>query len=135
MTDRLTPERRSENMRRIRSQNTSPEMAVRKLLHGHGYRYRLHVRDLPGKPDLVFPARRCVLMIHGCFWHGHKGCRESRMPKTNQEYWVPKLEKNYARDRGHLRALRRLGWRVMVVWECQVEKLSWIESKLIRFLK
>lgn len=134
MADRLTPERRSENMRQIRSRDTAPEMAVRRLLHRLGYRYRLHVRELPGRPDLVFPSRRCVLMIHGCFWHGHQGCRESRMPSTNQQYWVPKLEKNYARDRDHLRALRRLGWRVIIIWECQTENLRRLERKLVRFL-
>ena len=135
MADRLSTERRSENMRRIRDKNTTPEMAVRKMLHSLGYRYRLHVKELPGKPDLVFPSRRCILMVHGCFWHGHKGCRESRMPQSNQDYWVAKLEKNYARDRVHLRALRRLGWRVMVVWECQTENQSKIEPRLIRFLE
>ena len=121
-------------MRRIHSKDTSPEMAVRRHLHGLGYRYRLHVKDLPGKPDLVFPGRRCILMIHGCFWHGHKGCRKSRMPNTNQQFWITKLEKNYARDRRHLRALRRLGWRVLVVWECQTGNLIKLEPKLLRFL-
>jgi len=135
MTDSLSPERRSENMRRIRSKDTSPELVVRKLLHGLGYRYRLHKKDLPGKPDIVFPLRRCIVFVHGCFWHGHKGCRESRMPGTNREYWVTKLEKNYSRDRKHLRALRRLGWRVMVVWECQTENLNKLTPKLCRFLK
>ncbi len=134
MTDRLSPARRSENMRRIRSRNTEPEMAVRRLLHGLGYRYRLHVKDLPGKPDIVFPSRRCIVMVHGCFWHGHKGCRESRMPLSNREYWVEKLERNYARDREHLRSLRRLGWRVMVVWECQTGSSNKLEPKLLRFL-
>jgi len=134
MADNLSAERRSENMRRIRSRDTSPEMAVRRLLHGLGYRYRLHLKDLPGKPDLVFPKRGCIVMVHGCFWHGHPGCRESRMPSSNQEYWVEKLERNYARDRAHLRTLKRLGWRVMVVWECETKSIGTIRSKLTRFL-
>ncbi|MCC6537820.1 MAG: DNA mismatch endonuclease Vsr [Bryobacterales bacterium] len=134
MTDRLSKTRRSENMRRIRSKDTSPEMTIRRLLHGLGYRYRLHVKTLPGKPDLVFPSRGCVLMVHGCFWHGHPGCRESKTPQTNQDYWIGKLQKNRDRDRRHLRALRRLGWRVMVIWECQTEKLETIQSRILRFL-
>jgi DNA mismatch endonuclease (patch repair protein) len=134
MADRLTAERRSENMRRIRAKDTTPEMVVRRLLHRLGYRYRLHAKDLPGKPDLVFPSRRAIVMVHGCFWHGHKGCRESRMPGSNREYWVEKLERNYARDRSHLRALRRLGWRVIVVWECQTEDPTRLEPRLVRFL-
>ena len=134
MADRLTTERRSENMRRIRAKDTTPEMVVRRLLHRLGYRYRLHAKDLPGKPDLVFPSRRAIVMVHGCFWHGHKGCRESRMPASNRDYWVEKLEKNYARDRNHLRALHRLGWRVIVVWECQTEDPTRLAPRLIRFL-
>jgi len=135
MTDHLSPERRSENMRRVRSKNSLPEMAVRKLVHGLGYRYRLHAKDLPGKPDLVFPSRRCILFVHGCFWHGHENCRKAQKPATNQQFWVAKLEKNYERDRLNLRALRRLGWRVMVVWECQTENLNKLTPKLCRFLK
>ena len=109
-------------------------MEVRRLLHGLGYRYRLHDKKLPGKPDLVFPRRRRVILVHGCFWHGHPGCRESKMPSTNREYWVAKLEKNYARDRVHLRDLRRLGWKVLVVWECQTEDREKLLPKLVRFL-
>jgi len=122
-------------MRRVRSKNSLPEMAVRKLVHGLGYRYRLHAKDLPGKPDLVFPSRRCILFVHGCFWHGHENCRKAQKPATNQQFWVAKLEKNYERDRLNLRALRRLGWRVMVVWECQTENLNKLTPKLCRFLK
>ncbi|WP_259397709.1 very short patch repair endonuclease, partial [Burkholderia cepacia] len=109
---------RSDNMRRIRSKDTAPEMAVRRLTHGLGYRYRLHRKDIPGKPDLVFPARRKVIFIHGCFWHQHPGCREGRPPKSNAAYWLPKLERNQQRDKAALEKLAALGWNALVIWEC-----------------
>ncbi len=132
--DKLTRDRRSENMRRITSKNTTPEMIVRKLIHGMGYRYRLHAAHLPGKPDLVFPGRKCVIFVHGCFWHQHSACREGRLPGTRPEYWVPKLTRNIERDRERIVDLRKLGWRVLVLWECQVEEGN-TESKVKRFLR
>jgi len=96
--DKLTAERRSANMRAIRSKGTKPEMRVRRLIHTLGYRYRLHRKDLPGKPDLVFPGRRCVIFVHGCFWHQHAGCREGRPPRSNSGYWTPKLSRTVERD-------------------------------------
>jgi DNA mismatch endonuclease (patch repair protein) len=117
--DNLTTERRSQNMRRIRSAGMKPEMTVRKLAHALGYRYRLHVKDLPGKPDLVFTKRRKVIFVHGCFWHQHPGCREGRPPGSNSAYWGPKLARNAERDRTALLALAKAGWRVLVIWECE----------------
>ncbi len=106
-------------MRRIRDRNTTPEMVVRRLTHRLGYRFRLHRVDLPGKPDLVFPVRRKVIFVHGCFWHQHPGCRRSHTPRSNTDYWKPKLARNIARDKQRQSQLEALGWRVLVVWECQ----------------
>ncbi|MGK8204317.1 very short patch repair endonuclease [Burkholderia cenocepacia] len=125
---------RSENMRRIRSKNTTPEMTVRRLLHGLGYRYRLHRKDIPGKPDIVIAGRRKAIFIHGCFWHQHVACREGRPPKSNDAYWRPKLERNQQRDRQNLEALTALGWTVLVVWECEVESDSTLPERLVQFL-
>lgn len=119
--DILSPEARSERMRRIRSRDTVPEMRVRRLLHSLGYRYRLHVPGLPGKPDLVFSSRRKVVWIHGCLWHSHEGCRLNRPPKTRLDYWQPKLERNRARDAEHVATLSALGWDSLVIWECEAE--------------
>lgn len=133
--DRLTAERRSANMRQIRSKSTAPEMALRRLLHGCGYRYRLHRKDLPGKPDLVFPIRRKVVFLHGCFWHQHSGCREGRLPGTRRDYWEPKLIKNQQRDTFIQNALKSQGWEVFTVWECELAKdSSAVLSRLMRFL-
>ncbi len=134
MVDSLPPDRRSENMRRIRSQDTAPELIVRRMVHAMGYRYRLHVRDLPGKPDLVFPRLRKVVEIYGCFWHGHTACREGRVPATRPEYWAPKLKANRLRDRANRRRLRALGWSILVIWECQTRNRAPLEKRLSRFL-
>ncbi len=106
----------------IRSKGMKPEMTVRRLLHSMGYRYRLHRRDLPGKPDLVFPGRRKVIFVHGCFWHQHAdpSCKIVRRPKSNREYWLPKLEQNVIRDAENRARLEELGWQVLVIWECEV---------------
>ena len=134
--DTLSKARRSENMRRIQSKDTKPEMRVRRLLTKMGYRYRLHRKDLPGKPDLVFASRKKVLFVHGCFWHQHaaKRCRIARLPKSNRTYWVPKLERNARRGAANVRALRRAGWRVAVVWECHCRNESALAKRLRRFL-
>lgn len=124
MTDKLSPERRSANMRNIRSKHTSPEMAVRRLVHGMGYRYRLHVPTLPGKPDIVFPASRKIIEVRGCFWHQHKGCIEGRVPKSRIEYWKPKLSRNVKRDKANEKQLKKLGWRVLALWECEVRSAA-----------
>ncbi|MBK3801833.1 DNA mismatch endonuclease Vsr [Azospirillum brasilense] len=126
---------RSENMRRIRSKDTAPEMAVRRLVHSMGYRYRLHRRDIPGKPDLVFPGRRKVIFIHGCFWHQHPGCREGRPPKSNTAYWVPKLERNKERDQAAYKQLAALGWDTLVVWECETHDVPALAEILTSFLE
>ncbi len=122
MTDKLTPERRSENMARIRSTDTKPEMAVRRFVHALGYRFRLHRADLPGKPDLVFPSRQKVIFVHGCFWHQHadRRCKIARRPKSSGDYWNAKLDRNVARDARVKRALKKFGWKTMTIWECQV---------------
>lgn len=125
---------RSENMRRIRSKNTAPEMTVRRLAHSLGYRYRLHRKDIPGKPDLVFPRRRKAIFIHGCFWHQHPGCREGRPPKSNADYWLPKLERNIERDKVVLGQLISMGWDVLVIWECDTMNTKALRETLLDFL-
>lgn len=117
MADRLTAEQRARNMSRIRGKDTKPEMLVRRCLHALGFRFRLHRRDLPGCPDIVFPGRQAVIFVHGCFWHRH-GCRNSRLPTTRTEFWEAKLARNAERDREAVARLRADGWRVFVVWEC-----------------
>ena len=136
MTDTVTPRRRSEIMSNIRAKGMKPEMAVRRMVHAMGYRYRLHRRDLPGKPDLAFPARRKVIFVHGCFWHQHgdTACRIARRPKSNQDYWLPKLERTVARDSEHLVQLAELGWDVLVIWECQVKE-SRTADRIRKFLE
>lgn len=123
-------------MSRIRSKGMKPEMIVRRLVHSMGYRYRLHRKDLPGKPDLVFGPRRKVVFVHGCFWHKHGDplCKISRVPKTRLEYWMPKLDRNVQRDREHQAALIALGWEVMTVWECQTRDLTELAERLGHFL-
>jgi DNA mismatch endonuclease (patch repair protein) len=121
MVDRLTRERRSWNMSRIRSRDTGPELKVRSALHRAGYRFRLHRKDLPGCPDIVLPKYRTVVFVHGCFWHRHLGCRYAYTPKSRVVVWNEKFRANVERDRRNKRDLRRLGWRVVTVWECRVE--------------
>jgi DNA mismatch endonuclease, patch repair protein len=132
--DKLSPERRSANMARIRSQNTSPEVSLRKLIHGLGYRFRLHRNDLPGKPDLVFPSRKKVIFVHGCFWHQHTECREGRVPGSRLEYWVPKLRRNQERDVLAQSSLKEQGWGYLVVWECELKDMTAVLKRVKRFL-
>ncbi len=134
--DLITPERRSENMRRIRSKDMKPELQVRRLVHAMGYRYRLHRKDLPGNPDIALPGRRKLIFIHGCFWHKHADprCKIARTPKSNKDYWEPKLARNRARDIRNQERLRRLGWQVHVVWECQLKKQGVLTDRLKSFL-
>lgn len=122
--DTVTKEKRSRNMSRIRCKNTSPEKIVRSFLFSKGFRYRLHVKELPGKPDIVLRKYRTVVFVNGCFWHQHFGCKRANIPKTNQDYWLPKLEKNKTRFCAQLRELKSQGWFVIVVWECNLKKDS-----------
>lgn len=134
MTDEISKERRSANMRAVRSRNTGPEIRVRQIAHGLGYRFRLHRRDLPGKPDLAFPGRRKAVFVHGCFWHHHKGCPRGSMPQSNIEYWRPKLARNAARDAEQIAALKASGWRALVIWECQIRDEKRLAARLRQFL-
>lgn len=117
--DKLTPKERSKNMAAVKSKDTEPEMFVRRSLHALGFRFRLHRKDLPGKPDLVFPSRRAVVLVHGCFWHGHT-CRGGALPATRREFWEDKIGKNRLRDKRNVDLLLKLGWRVLTVWECEL---------------
>jgi len=132
--DRLSQKDRSRNMARIRSKNTRPEMAVRSLLHGMGYRYRLHADRLPGRPDIVFSSARKAIFVHGCFWHQHQRCAEGRVPNTRQQYWIPKLQKNCERDRSNRSQLAHMGWRSLIIWECELKDEAKVIQKLARFL-
>jgi DNA mismatch endonuclease (patch repair protein) len=116
--DFLDRQARSALMARIRGRDTKPELAVRRYLHGRGLRYRLHDKSLPGKPDLVFGSRKVAVFVHGCFWHGHRGCKKARTPKTRPEFWAAKVAGNMRRDRRVARRLRGMGWRVFTVWQC-----------------
>ncbi len=122
MVDTLSPEERSRVMSRIRGKDTKPELTVRRILHSMGYRFRLHRRDLPGNPDIVLPRHGVCIFVHGCFWHLHRKCKAARLPKTRRAWWRKKLEGNVARDKRRAATLRRLGWRVITIWECQTEK-------------
>lgn len=132
--DKLSAERRSGNMRQILAENTSPELCFRRLLHRAGYRFRLHRKDLPGKPDLVFPSRKAIIFVHGCFWHQHRTCCDGHTPKSRTEYWIPKLNRNIERDKRVRRELRALGWRVLVVWECELKSPERVLRRADKFL-
>lgn len=132
--DNLSPSRRSENMRAIRAKNTTPEMVVRRLVYSLGFRYRLHGAHLPGKPDLVFSGLKKVIFIHGCFWHSHARCKEAHVPKTRQDYWAPKLNRNKTRDVENRRKLRVMGWDVLVLWECQLAQVARTTARIMEFL-
>ena len=136
MPDTLSPAERSRRMGLVRGKNTSPELAVRSIVHRLGYRYALHAKDLPGAPDLVFRKRRRVIFVHGCFWHRHskKSCRLARLPKSRLDFWLPKLESNQIRDMRHRKALRAAGWRILVVWECDLRHKEQLENILRSFL-
>jgi DNA mismatch endonuclease (patch repair protein) len=133
MADRITASARSENMRRIKSSGTAPEMVVRRLVYRLGYRYRLHSAALPGKPDLVFSGRRKVIFVHGCFWHQHDQCAGGHTPSSNKGYWSPKLARNVQRDRTSLSSLRDAGWHALVIWECETK--AWTEAKLATIIQ
>ena len=130
----LTARERSDLMSRIRSTDTKPEMRVRRLVHGMGYRYRLHAPDLPGRPDLVFRPRRKAIFVHGCFWHRHEGCVNNRVPQTRRDFWRRKLDGNARRDRLNEQALQAMGWRVLVIWECETKDPEFLAEAVTRFL-
>ncbi|MFP5236104.1 MAG: very short patch repair endonuclease [Acidobacteriota bacterium] len=136
MTDTLSPSDRSHRMSLIRSTDSAAEIVVRKLIHRMGYRFRLHRKDLPGTPDLVFPKLKKVVFVHGCFWHRHPDpeCSLARLPKSRLDFWVPKLTRNRDRDERNTRALVEAGWQAIVVWECQLSNLERVESTLKAFL-
>lgn len=133
--DTLSPKDRSERMGRVRSKGSKPEMAVRRLVHGLGYRYRLHGKGIPGRPDLVFRSRRKVIFVHGCFWHRHPRCKLTRLPKSRLDFWKPKLERNRARDREVQKELRDAGWSLLVIWECEVGDVEDLTARIHSFLR
>lgn len=136
MVDVVDPATRSRMMSGIRGKDTKPELLVRKYLHAQGLRFRLHVKNLPGKPDIVLSKYRAIVFVHGCFWHHHEGCKYATMPSSRVDYWTNKLSDNVARDQYQSAALERLGWRVFVVWECELQgstkRLEWLYSKIIK---
>jgi DNA mismatch endonuclease, patch repair protein len=130
----ISPEVRSIMMRAVRGKDTAPEMTVRRLLHGAGFRFRLHRRDLPGSPDVVLPRWRAAIFVHGCFWHQHPGCARAKRPRARPEYWQPKFARNVERDQEATHRLRALGWRVLVVWECELKDPIAATSRMSAFL-
>ncbi|MGD0888777.1 MAG: DNA mismatch endonuclease Vsr [Acidobacteriaceae bacterium] len=136
MTDTLSRKARSERMALIHNKDTKPEMTVRKLIHRLGYRYRLHSQSLPGKPDLIFPSRNKVIFVHGCFWHRHQdsSCRLARMPKSRLGFWRPKLERNRLRDGENIKKLGVMGWKPLIIWECQLTNLALLSEQVRSFL-
>ena len=130
MADRISKEQRSWNMSRIRGRNTRPEMIVRSMLHRMGFRFRLNRKDLPGKPDIVLPRHKTVIFVHGCFWHRHPKCKYSYTPKSRLEFWIPKFNKNIEADKKAVKGLEKLGWNVIVFWECELAETENLEKKI-----
>lgn len=138
MVDTLTPEQRSERMSRIRSKDTSPEVALRKALHALGLRFRLHDKRLPGKPDIVLPRFKAVVLVHGCFWHRHQGCSVATLPKSNTAFWQQKFDLNVQRDQRNFEELNKMGWKIITVWECEInsfDKLRKIAGNILFAIK
>jgi DNA mismatch endonuclease (patch repair protein) len=133
MADTRTPEQRSRIMASVGSRDTGPEKLVRSLLHKMGYRFRLHARDLPGRPDIVLPRYRTAIFIHGCFWHGHKNCGKSGRPKSNVDFWNEKIDRNKKRDAAAIVSLKALGWRVRVIWQCQLRNEMALRKRIERY--
>jgi DNA mismatch endonuclease (patch repair protein) len=132
--DIVSKQDRSRMMARVRGTNTAPELKVRKTLHKLGFRFRIHRRDLPGTPDIVLPRFKSVILVHGCFWHRHEGCREASVPATRKEFWRKKFAENTERDRKNIASLRKMGWRVLVIWQCEAESNEALVKKIIKFL-
>ena len=135
MTDHLSPAERSRNMGKIKSKNTKPEKMVRSLLHSHGFRFRLHNKNLPGRPDITLKKYNTVIFVNGCFWHHHKNCSRANIPKSNKGYWIPKIERNKIRDKQNIAELKKFKWKVLVVWECEVKNTDKIWNKLCKQLR
>lgn len=135
MTDTVDSRKRSEIMSRVRDRDTKPELVVRRIAHRLGFRFRLHRRDLPGCPDIVFPRYRSVIMVHGCFWHRHPGCKYSSSPKTRIDYWESKFKDNVVRDQINETALRDSGWRVMIIWECETKDEETVAARIASYLR
>ncbi|WP_261521690.1 very short patch repair endonuclease [Burkholderia multivorans] len=133
--DKLTPEERSQLMAKVKSKNTTPEMIVRKLVFSMGYRYRLHDEKLPGKPDLVFPGKRKVILINGCFWHRHQGCKFASTPQSRTDYWERKFERTVERDKKNIEELTSLGWECLVIWECELKNPDILKANISSFLR
>lgn len=134
MADIVSRIKRAEMMSRVKQRHTKPEITVRKILHRNGFRFRLHNKKLPGTPDIVLPKHKAVIFVHGCFWHQHEGCRKSRRPTSNVEFWNEKLDKNIARDSRKESELKNLGWKVLTIWDCEIKEDSSIE-KVKNFLR
>lgn len=134
MADKISKARRSANMRNIRAKNTAPELSVRRLVYGLGFRYRLHSAQLPGKPDIVLSRLKKIVEVRGCFWHQHKGCIDSHMPKSRRDYWIPKLARNVRRDKTNEQRLRKNGWDVLTIWECELRDTDRLRARIIAFL-
>ena len=132
--DTRTPEQRRRIMRAVKTKDTGPEMTVRRMLHGHGYRYRLHRKELPGRPAIVFVVKRKAIFVHGCFWHGH-GCTKGKLPKSKLNYWQPKIEQNKVRDGRNVAELERAGWRVLTIWQCELSNLGALWLRLQEFVE
>ena len=130
----MTSEQRSRVMRAVKGKDTGTEMTVRRIVHRMGYRYRLHRKELPGKPDLVFGPRRKVVFVHGCFWHGHTCKRGDRIPKENRRYWTKKIARNKERDQEHVSALKVKGWKVLIIWECETKDTRRLEKRIRAYL-
>ena len=132
--DKITPQQRSRNMAHVKGKDTKPEKLVRSLLHGMGYRFRLHIKTLPGKPDIVLPRYRAAIFVHGCFWHGHEGCRRATIPATRTEFWESKISGNKERDLRNIAALEDLGYRCLTVWQCEMKDSENLKQRLSAFL-
>lgn len=134
MADIVSSSKRAEMMSSVKQRHTKPEIAVRKILHSLGFRFRLHRKDLPGSPDIVLPKFRTVIFVHGCFWHQHKNCSKSRRPSSNQDYWNTKLDENISRDERKEKELSKLGWRIITIWQCEIRDLKTLTPKLKKLL-
>lgn len=132
--DKVSPQQRSINMSKVKSKNTKPEKIVRSLLHSLGYRFRLHRKTLPGTPDIVLPKYKAVIFVNGCFWHGHDGCKRATIPDTNKEFWERKISANKARDQKNIFDLEKLGYRCLVIWQCELKDKNLLIQRLLNFL-
>lgn len=132
--DNLTPAERSAIMARVRSKDSKPELLIRRMIYAMGYRYRLHAKELPGKPDIVFRPLRKAIFVHGCFWHRHENCALARLPKSRLSFWMPKLEKNKERDRQIKTLLKKMHWRTLTIWECEIDNPTRVQNRIRRFL-